>query len=505
MFLFLVCISIYSINSIQKNIKKMADAAHETVNYYPAYPAVNVKNNNADLIKRGEYLAKMGDCLACHTNTAEKEKAAPFAGGLAMHTPFGTIYAPNITPDKETGIGKWTEEQFIKAMQKGISPEGHYYYPAFPYIYFNKIPVEEIKAIKAYLDSIPAVYQKNRENEMMWPFNWRFMQLGWRLLFFKSEGEFRNNPERSPYWNRGASIAEGLGHCAMCHSPSYHILDENVSLGAPIRKYDLTGAKVQGFLAPNITSSNLSKVPLEEIIDVFTQDKMIGGGKVEGPMLEVNHNSLHYLSHEDLVSLATYLKEVESETPPKPTGSAVGKGIYDIYCSGCHASGAGGAPKYGDKAAWESLLKEGVDKIYTNAIQGKGSMPAKGTCLSCSDDEIKKSVDYMLDSIKGGGERGPILNPRPKPLTIEDGKRIYEAKCSACHDGSYKEAPKLGDIPSWQKYVDAGFLKTYLNVITGKSGHPIHGACTTCTDAEIKAAVKYMMQESSVGKDYHLW
>jgi cytochrome c5 len=500
------CVAAYTLMGVYHGIQKMAENANETVTYFPPYPAVNTEGRDAAEVKRGEYLAKAGDCMACHTETAKKDKAKSFAGGLPMYTPFGTIYSPNITPDKETGIGNWTEEQFIKAMREGIAPQGHYYYPAFPYLYFNKVSTEDLKALKAYLDSIPAVNQKNRDNEMVFPFNIRFLQLGWRLLFFNPEntGKFEENKEQSPEWNRGAYLIEGLGHCAMCHSPSHHILTEDISLGAPIRKFDLTGAKVQGFLAPNITQKNLENVSLQEIVEVFTKDKMIGGGKIEGPMLEVNRDSLRHLSQNDLVSIATYLKAVQSESPPKPKGAAAGKAIYDTYCSGCHTTGAGGAPKYGDAMGWTPVLKQGMDKVYFNAIHGINGMPAKGTCLSCTDDEIKQSVNYMIESTKKGAT-GPIIMTHPKPLTMAEGKQVYEARCSVCHSSGFNNAPKPGVKSEWTKIIDAGFLKTLHNVVTGQAGHPPHGGCDTCNDAEIKAAVKYMMQESSTDKDYTLW
>lgn len=505
----IIAFAIYVVRGVNKNVALMEEQANETVTYFPEYPAVNTTGKDAALIKRGEYLSKAGDCIACHTNTSAGQNAKAFAGGLPMYTPFGAIYTPNITPDKETGIGNWTQEQFNKAMREGVSPNGHFYFPAFPYLYFSQITDNDLTAIKTYLDSIPAVHQENLKNEMVFPFNWRFMQLGWRLLFFYKQTKsspYQYDSKESAEWNQGAYLVQGLGHCAMCHSPSYHLLSQNIPLGAPIRKYNLSGAKVQGFLAPNITQANLANVPLEEIVDVFTKDHLIGGGKIEGPMLEANHDSLRYLTHDDLLSIATYLKALVTETPPKPKGAKVGKGIYEIYCSGCHASGAGGAPKFGDAASWNLALKKGIDNVYQSAIQGIGSMPAKGTCLSCSDEDIKQSVDYMIAASKKGGGRGPILLNLPKPLTIADGKRIYEARCSYCHNGSDKAAPKLGDKNAWLPYVNNGFLQTYTDVITGQHGHPIHGACpTACSDAEIKAAVKYMMQESSTGKDYSLW
>lgn len=494
----------YILIGVKKNVERMQEAAKETVTYFPEYPALNTTGKNAELIKKGEYLAKAGDCIACHTNTSKK--GAAFAGGLPMYTPFGVIYSPNLTPDKETGIGNWTDEQFIKAMRDGISPKGHYYYPAFPYLYFNILSDDDLKALKAYLDSIPAVNQKNLENDMIWPFNWRFLQLGWRIMFFypdKTDG-YKNNPNHSEQWNRGAYLVEGLGHCAMCHTPSYHIMSDEISLGAPIRAYSLAGAKVQGFLAPNITEVNLSKVPESEILDVFLHNKMIGGGKVEGPMLEANEDSLRHLEPSDLQAIAAYLKTVQSKSPPKPSGSNVGKGLYEEYCSGCHAMGSGGAPKFGDPSSWDAVIKQTMPIVYDNAIKGKGSMPAKGTCLSCSDDEIKQAVDYMVAALTGGSHAAPAV-PKMKQLTMEDGKRIYDTNCSVCHNSGFKNAPKPGDVPAWKSIVDAGFVKAYLDVVTGRNGHPVKGACPTCTDAEIKAAVKYMMQESSNGKDYSLW
>ncbi len=497
----------YVFRGISQNVMEMTEH-HEEVLYFPDYPPVNTEGKDPMLIKRGEYLAKAGDCIACHTNTPQKGQV--FAGGLPMQTPFGTIYSPNITPDKETGIGNWSESDFIKAMRQGISPNGHYYYPAFPYLYFARVSTDDLRAIKAYFDSIPAVHQENRKNEMVWPFSERFLQLPWRLLFFDpndtevSQAVFSDNTHTMDQLKRGAYLVEGLGHCAMCHSPSYHIFSEKLSLGAPIRQYDLTGAKIQGYLAPDISKENLANVPIDEITDVFTKDKLIGGGKIEGPMLEVNHDSLRYLAPSDLVAIATYLKSVQSARPPKPTGGSAGKAVYETYCSGCHASGAGGAPKYGDAIGWDPFLKKGIDQVYVNALKGIGSMPAKGTCLSCSDDDIKQAVNYMLDSVKAGVGHAIKLTPIKK-LTAADGKRLYEQNCSVCHNTGFQHAPKPGDIQAWQPIVNAGFMNAYLAVVSGQGGHPPRGACAKCTDGELIAAIKYMLQESTTQKDFSLW
>lgn len=495
----------YTYISIERNVQKMALSDNETQRYFPPYPQINTAGKDAALIKRGEYLAKAGDCMACHTNTPKKGKA--FAGGLAMVTPFGTIYSPNITPDKKTGIGNWTDEQFIKAMREGISPSGHYYFPAFPYYYFSKVSTDDLKAIKAYLENIPAVEQENIEADMVKPFNFRFLQLGWRLLFFRSENAnlFQPNPKLSAELNRGAYLVDGLGHCAMCHSPSYHLISKSLPLGAPIKKYDLTGAKVQGFLAPDITKANLSTISDDEIVRVFTHDHMIGGGTIEGPMLEVNHDSLNQLSSSDLLAIAKYLKTVESKAQPVASGGDAGKATYETYCSGCHTTGAGGAPKYGDAAAWDAVTKKGMPQVYNNALHGIGGMPAKGTCNACSDDNIKQAVDYMVNSTKGSTGKSIVAATKTKPLTMADGKRIYDANCSVCHVAGFKGAPKPGDMAAWQKIIAAGFYDTYKNVVTGRTGHIPQGACPTCTDGELKAAIKYMMQQSTTTKDYTLW
>ncbi len=503
LFVAIVISILFTVIGISTNVQQIAATNPDDVEqYFPDYPPVTLAGKNPELIKKGEYIAKAGDCIACHTNSPEKGK--PFAGGLPMQTPFGTIYSPNITPDKKTGIGGWTEAQFIKAMREGIAPNGHYYYPAFPYLYFSKVTTEDLIALKAYLDSIPAIEQKNLPNKMVWPFNVRLLQMPWRLLFFHPTAVYKGVPQAGEKWQRGEYLVEGLGHCAMCHSPSYKIFSEKLPLGAPIHKFDLTGNKIQGYLAPNITKANLAEVSEQEIIDVFTKDRMIGGGQVEGPMLEVNRDSLRYLTPDDLSAIAVYLKSVQSQSPPKPTGPAAGKALYEGYCSGCHASGAGGAPKYGDGTSWTPVMKKGMNTVYENAIKGIGGMPAKGTCVSCNDQDIKLAVDYMVASVTGPDGKIASITP-VKKLTLEDGKLIYQENCGVCHNSGFQNAPKPGDVAAWKPMVKAGFLDTYINVLTGRKGHPLHGACATCSDAELKAAVKYMMQESAPGKDYSLW
>jgi len=163
--------------------------------HYSEYPSAHIEaGDDKAQIARGEYLVKLGDCMSCHTDTANR--GAPFAGGLRIDTPFGALFVPNITPDKDTGIGAWSEDDFVTAMRQGISPDGSYYFPVFPYNYFNKMSREDVVAIKAYLDRIPAVKNSNKPAQMEWPFNYRWLQFGWRLLYFDfDKGQYRPEPK----------------------------------------------------------------------------------------------------------------------------------------------------------------------------------------------------------------------------------------------------------------------------------------------------------------------
>ncbi|HVV68504.1 MAG TPA: c-type cytochrome [Gammaproteobacteria bacterium] len=463
------------------------------------YPPVNYGTGpQADSIKRGEYLVKAGDCIACHTNVGGK----PFAGGLPIKTPFGTMYVPNITSDQETGIGNWSDDDFVRAMHEGISKKGHYYFPAFPFMYFDKMSRQDVLDIRAYLNAIPAVHQPNRPLDMPWPFSWRELQSFSRFLFFDfSKGEFQPDLRKSPEWNRGAFLVEGPGHCAMCHSPLNFF-------GFAKKKYDLTGGFVDGYSAPNISASGLKDVPTQKILDVFLKDQKYTGGMVQGPMLQVNHDSLRYLSVDDLNAIVTYLRTVESKMPPAPsvgTGAKAGEAIYQKYCAGCHMSGGGGAPKFGDSSQWAPFLAAGMDKVYTNAIHGVGGMPPKGNCDSCTDDQVKNAVDYIVNNSKGTAGQSQAAAPAVQSLTsLQKGKEVYTEVCSVCHTNGQLGAPKLGDKEAWTPILQNNLDVLIERSIKGYKGHPPMGACYQCSDADIISAVKYMAQESGTG-NYKLW
>jgi len=169
---------------------------------------------NEDAVTRGEYLVRAGGCFSCHTAAGGKK----LAGGRAFSTPFGTFYSPNITPDPETGIGRWTDAQFLRALREGVRPDGANYFPVFPYPSFTGITDSDALAIKAYLFSLPPVHRENLTHDVRFPFSWRFLQTGWKLLFF-TPGPFQPAPDRSVSYNRGAYRVTALAHCGECHTP----------------------------------------------------------------------------------------------------------------------------------------------------------------------------------------------------------------------------------------------------------------------------------------------
>lgn len=480
-----------------------ADTAQKSSIAPLKYPVIQYgSGEQAKLLKRGEYLAKMGDCIACHTDTFHH--GTVFAGSYAIKTPFGTFYSPNITPDKETGIGKWTDDEFVRAMQHGISPQGYNYFPVFPYTSFTRVTRDDLLAIKAYLFSTPPVHNIPPKNDVAFPFSWRFLQYGWKLLFFEfNKGVYQYDKTKSPTWNRGAYIVEGLGHCGECHTP------RNV-FGAMKRAYAFTGAFIEGYYAANITSTGLKDIPDHEIIDVFTKNKKFKGtGMVGGPMLEVNVDSLKYLTQSDLNAIVTYLKTVKSKEPQAAKSSgkldaSAGKDIYTAHCGVCHDAGAAGAPKIGDAADWSSRMKQGMTIVLAHAINGYNSMPPRGACMTCSDAEIKAAIDYILDKSKGAANAA-ALPPKTPKLTLADGKKIYDETCSVCHAEGKLGAPKVGDKTVWAPLIAQNMDVLIYHSIHGYKRMPPRGTCIDCTDAEIIAAVKYMVQQSQTGADYSLW
>jgi mono/diheme cytochrome c family protein len=256
------------------------------------------------LVARGAYLANAADCETCHTD--KEHHGQPYAGGRALATPFGTFYSPNITPDPETGIGSWSEAQFLRALRLGVRPDGANYFPVFPYPSFTKITDQDARAIKAYLFSLPAVRQANRTHDVSFPFSWRFLQTGWKLLFF-NPGPFRPAPERSAAYNRGAYLVTALAHCGECHTPRnwFGAMESDRFLAGNPNGPD-------GKRVPNITSdpkTGIGKWSEDEIVGLLTDGHTPEFDFVSGAMGEVVTTTAR-LSEEDRRAIAVFLRSV---------------------------------------------------------------------------------------------------------------------------------------------------------------------------------------------------
>jgi len=371
-------------------------------------PIVGMAADDHALIAKGEYLAHAGDCIACHTNPG----GALFAGGRPMATPFGTIYSSNITPDPVTGIGKWTADDFYKTMHEGRFPGGGLIYPVMPYASYTKVTRADSDAIFAYLRSVPGVSRPNRENDLRFPYDNRQLILGWRTLYF-NQGEYRADTTKSAEWNRGAYLVEGLGHCAMCHSPI------NALGGTPESKAFQGGLiPMQNWYAPSLTSNKeagLGEWSIDEIVGLL-RTGVSRRGAVYGPMAEVTFNSLQYLSDADVRAMAIYLKSLAEGNPPGPERSGVstsessllmslGLTVYQAHCANCHGSdGRGMPPDYPPLAGNPSIQMESAVNPIRMVLNGGFPPGTSGNpepygmppfAQTLSDDEVAAVVTYI--------------------------------------------------------------------------------------------------------------
>ncbi len=299
--------------------------------------------------KRGEYLATAGNCVSCHTS----DDGSPFAGGLDFVTPFGTIYSTNLTSDPETGIGRWSLEEFSTAMREGEGPDGRHLYPVFPYTSFTKISDEDIAAMFAYLKTLEPVKYTPPENDLGFPYSQRWTLGAWKTLYF-DEGRFEPQAGQSAQWNRGAYLVEGLGHCGMCHTPRNFLgaTDTDLAMTGGVFMKRVEG-KISAWSASNLTSasSGLAIWSHEDIADYLKLGFSDRAG-VFGPMNEVVVNSTRHLSREDIDAITVYLKSLPANEQDggKPADEDVlraGSIQYDIHCGTCHLPTGKGAEDTG--------------------------------------------------------------------------------------------------------------------------------------------------------------
>lgn len=270
--------------------------------------AVNVPAQE-DLVKRGEYLIYAGGCITCHTE--EHDDAVPLAGGRAMESPFGTFYSPNITPDPETGIGKWTEDDFVNAFWNGVNPEGKHYYPSFPYTSYTGVSREDLVAMMAYLMSLEPTRKKNREHDLAWYMSNRLAAGTWKNLYFKP-ARFVPDDTKDEQWNRGAYLARHLGHCGECHTPRNEF-------GVLQTDQEYAGGQLGDEKIPNITQHRVDGIGRWSVSDIeyFLDIGMLPDGDFAGSsMVAVIEDSTSKLTREDRLAIAAYLKSVPPRENP---------------------------------------------------------------------------------------------------------------------------------------------------------------------------------------------
>jgi len=370
---------------------------------------------DAALVARGEKLAAAGYCLTCHTKAGGK----PYAGGLPMATAFGTIHSTNITPDRATGIGAWSLAAFTRAMHEGVARDGSHLFPVFPYDHFTKVSDDDVKAIYAYLMTRPAVVQEDTPNSVPFPFNVRLLQAGWKLLFFDA-GRLQPEAGRSAQWNRGAYLAEGLSHCAACHTPRN-------ALGAEKRGADarLSGATIDGWFAPALTAANTAPVPwtVQELHDYLRNGGTPYHGVAAGPMSRVVHQGYALLDDADVYAVATYIASGNGAAERHAdagqiVGDALAKSRYDpaqsishgasLYtaaCASCHYNPVSGPqlarPELGLKSSLSAADPTDLVQVILHGVSVKDGLPGAmmpAFADALSDADIAALANYLRTS-----------------------------------------------------------------------------------------------------------
>ncbi|HEX5326165.1 MAG TPA: c-type cytochrome [Acetobacteraceae bacterium] len=391
----------------------------------------------------GLYMTRAADCGPCHTRPG----GTPFAGGLEIKTPFGTLTSPNITPDRQTGIGSWTDDQFYAALHNGIGSHGEYLYPVMVYPSYTKMTREDVLAIKHYLFSLKPVFAPRLPSAMDFPFNIRDTMLAWRVLFF-TPGTFKPNPHHSADWNRGAYLVQGAGHCGECHSP------RNL-LGATETSDRLAGGTVGQWLAPNISSDPLAGIG-HRTVDQITAFLRTGAntsmGVAFGPMAEVVHDSLHYLTDADVHSIAVYLKEGPDRRAPAQVSDATkatlqrGARLYAENCAQCHQDHgqgiAGVIPNLADNAVVEEFTPHDMVVAILSGLTGTGGygqMPSFAGALG--DRQIADVANYVR---VGLGNHGV---PDVTPNLVAGLRSVAAVGAGGTEAARAFDCPAIGNAP----------------------------------------------------------
>ena len=408
------------------------------VAWRPAIAAIDSPTRqsfDADLVKRGRELAAIGNCNDCHTVRGGKN----FAGGLAVPTPFGTVFSSNITPDAETGIGRWSEDAFRRAMRSGVDREGGHLYPTFPYDHFTNVRDEDDRALYAYLMTREPVHATAPGNQLSFPFNQRALIAGWKLLYLHRD-TYQPDPTRSAEWNRGAYLVEGLAHCGACHTPRN-------ALGAERASASFAGGDVDNWQAYALNTQSPSPVPWDkEALYAYLRNGFHPDhGTARGPMAEVVSN-LSSVPSSEVRAIATYMADISGTPTPDrqrqgeaalasaksgpstaPQVGSKGAAIYAAACASCHESGR--SPPYGGVNLALSTAINGPDPRNlanivlsgVRPVEGERSPIMPGFAASMNDEEIVALLNFLRSRFS----RKPAWTGVEK--TVEDARRTQAA------------------------------------------------------------------------------
>jgi mono/diheme cytochrome c family protein len=370
--------------------------------------------DGTSLIERGQYLADAADCLACHT----AEGGEPFAGGRAFHTEFGTLYSPNISPDPETGIGGWSDEDFVRAMHEGIGEDGERLYPAFPYAAYTYLTTDDVLAIKAYLFTQAPVRKRPPEHALAFPYNQRWLMRIWAMLY-NPNTRFMPVPDRSPSWNRGAYVVEALGHCGECHTPRTPLqsLDNRRKFG---------GGLAEGWRAYNLSSDEASGIGGWSPADVeqyLKTGRAQNRGSAFGPMAEAVHLSFAKMTDSDVGAIVEYIRSVPPvATPDLPTPrtrladadplkgvdaavDARGLEIFSGACAGCHGwTGRNDLVPHSAFVGSRAINDPTATNVALAILRGAGELPPSANAIATmpafgdvlSDADVAAVANYVI-------------------------------------------------------------------------------------------------------------
>ena len=389
--------------------------------------ATQVQPTGSALVAKGEYLTKAADCAACHTAPGGQ----PFAGGRAFKLPFGTIYSTNITPDLQTGIGQWSDAEFVRALHRGIGKNGEDLYPALPYTAYALLSTDDVVAIRAYLSTVRPVSLRNTDNTLAFPFNQRYVLRAWKLLFMPTR-QWEPSAAHDAAWNRGSYLAEALAHCGDCHTPRNLMFATKSG-----RKY--AGAVVDGWKAYNITSDSETGIGAwsdAEIEQYLSSGHAPAHGSAGGGMGEAIDLSLRHLSSEDIAALTRYLRTIPAQrselaaqidhhpatlngatawSPGPDRNESIGFQIFASACASCHGwDGTGqqtdhaellGSPAVNDPSG-VNLVRAVLEGVKIGSPRGDNLMPSFAAAYS--DAEIAAVSNYLIGHF--GGKQGSVTS-----------------------------------------------------------------------------------------------